>query len=72
MHLLANPVSEPGYTALAGGSKGQEEREAVPLEREVVAQVVDALFNRCGQSGVWMGSRLERQVAWVVAGMAGI
>ncbi|EFN51942.1 hypothetical protein CHLNCDRAFT_139605, partial [Chlorella variabilis] len=45
MHLLANPPQElPG----GGGEEGQEEegREAAPLDREVVAQVVDALFDR--------------------------
>lgn len=51
VHLLANPPRGPG----AGGAganeeeeeeEAEEEREVVPLEREVVALVVDALFDR--------------------------
>lgn len=46
MHLLANPPAGQGGE---GAMEEEEEagREVEPLEREVVAQVVDALFDRC-------------------------
>lgn len=47
MHLLANPPPEPAPGASPGAAAAaEEEREVVPLAREVVAQVVDALFDR--------------------------
>ncbi len=57
LHLLANPPPERP----AGGDAMEEEEEeegrtAVPLERQVVAQVVDALFDRWG----WV----EQQSDW--------
>lgn len=42
MHLLANPAPE----GEGEGGQREEEEEARPLDREVVAQVVDALFDR--------------------------
>jgi hypothetical protein len=51
LHLLANPQGEG-----AEEEDWEEEREALPLEREVVAQVVDALFDRCtqgAQDSIW-------------------
>ena len=48
MHQLANPPQQ----GEEGGSDGMDaavpidKEEAVPLDREVVAQVVDALFDR--------------------------
>lgn len=56
MHLLANPPTE----RRAGGDamdedEEEEERPAVPLERQVVAQVVDALFDR------WDGLLVSRR-----------
>lgn len=52
MHLLANPPPERPTGGDAMDEDEEEEgRVAVPLERQVVAQVVDALFDRwaCGQ-----------------------
>lgn len=42
LHLLANPPRE----GAEGEEVEEEEPEAAPLEREVVAQVVDALQDR--------------------------
>lgn len=42
MHLLANPLPE----VEGEGARGNEEEETRPLDREVVCQVVDALFER--------------------------
>ena len=62
MHLLANPPPEPAPGASPGtaAASEDEEREVVPLAREVVAQVVDALFDR------WAGLGLD---AWAEASM---
>ena len=46
MHLLANPPPE----GEGEGARQEEDEEARPLDREVVAQVVDALFDRCARS----------------------
>ena len=47
MHLLANPPPERPTGGDAMDEDEEEEgRVAVPLERQVVAQVVDALFDR--------------------------
>ncbi|KAL4451286.1 hypothetical protein ABPG77_009358 [Micractinium sp. CCAP 211/92] len=49
MHLLANPAPE----GEGEGGQREEEEEARPLDREVVAQVVDALFDRVAVLSDW-------------------
>jgi len=53
--LLANPPPEPAEDGEEDGRMREEEeeegREVVPLSREVVAQVVDAVFDRW--AGAW-------------------
>ncbi|KAL4420809.1 hypothetical protein ABPG75_010465 [Micractinium tetrahymenae] len=61
MHLLANPPPEEG----GEGGQREEEEEARPLEREVVSQVVDALFDRVPVLSDW-----ALLLAWVQQGKA--
>ena len=61
MHLLANPPRE--RPAASGGEAmeedGEEEGGQAPLERQVVAQVVDALFDRWAGAAAAMQGRRE-------------
>ncbi|PRW20268.1 sister-chromatid cohesion 3 [Chlorella sorokiniana] len=66
MHLLANPPPERP----AGGDAMEEDEEeegrtAVPLERQVVAQVVDALFDRVPMLSDW-----PLLLSWAASGRA--